>query len=96
MLTDRGRYVQVGLGGTFTQAVPLLHIVNKELVVLGSFRYGPGDYSFAIRLVERGLVDLKQLVTHTYRFEQALQAFETTARGKDVTGKVSKARNLRE
>lgn len=66
----------------------MFHIVTKQLKVLGSFRYGAGDYPLAISLVERGLVDLKPLVTHRYSFEEALTAFETTQNGKDANGKV--------
>ena len=40
----------------------------------------------AIDLVARGLVDLKPLLTHTFKFEQALEAFECTKKGKDDQG----------
>ena len=80
--------MQVGLGASFTSPLPLFQIVNKELSLLGSFRYGPGDYDFAIQLVARGFVNLKPLVTHRYKFDQALQAFETTAAGVGSDGKV--------
>jgi threonine dehydrogenase-like Zn-dependent dehydrogenase len=48
-----------------------------------------GDYPLAISLVERGLIDLKPLVTHVVEFEEALEAFEHTRKGKDDNGKVS-------
>ena len=41
----------------------------------------------AIDLVSRGLVDLKPLLTHTFKFEDALEAFEITKNGKDRDGK---------
>lgn len=41
----------------------------------------------AIDLVARGLVDLKPLLTHTFKFEDALEAFEITKAGKDKDGK---------
>lgn len=40
----------------------------------------------AIDLVARGLVDLKPLLTHTFKFEDALEAFELTKNGKDKDG----------
>jgi L-iditol 2-dehydrogenase/D-xylulose reductase len=55
----------------------------------GSFRYGAGDYELAISLVERGLVKLAPLVTQRFDFKDALEAFETTRKGKDEDGKVS-------
>jgi hypothetical protein len=48
-----------------------------------------GDYPLAISLVERGLIDLKPLVTQVVEFEHALEAFETTRKGRDENGKVS-------
>jgi len=48
-----------------------------------------GDYPLAISLVERGLIDLKPLVTHVVEFEEALEAFEHTRKGRDDNGKVS-------
>lgn len=41
----------------------------------------------AIDLVARGLVDLKPLLTHTFKFTDALEAFEITKNGKDKDGK---------
>lgn len=84
-----GRFVQVGMGHNMNPVVPLFPIMTKEVTVVGSFRYGPGDYPMAISLVERGLVDLKPLVTQRYEFDNALEAFETTMAGKDPQGKVS-------
>jgi threonine dehydrogenase-like Zn-dependent dehydrogenase len=42
----------------------------------------------AIDLVARGLVDLKPLLTHTFKFTDALEAFEITKNGKDRQGKM--------
>lgn len=41
----------------------------------------------AIHLVAQGLVDLKPLLTHTFKFGDALEAFEITKAGKDKEGK---------
>ena len=40
----------------------------------------------AIDLVARGLVDLKPLLTHTFKFTDALEDFEITKAGKDKEG----------
>lgn len=45
----------------------------------------------AISLVARGLIDLKPLVTHRFKFEEAVKAFGVTQNGKDEDGKVSLA-----
>jgi len=85
LLRPAGTFVQVGMGPS-TVPIPMFAIVTKQLTVLGSFRYGQGDYPLAISLVERGLVDLKPLVTHRYKFADALEAFELTKKGKDAQG----------
>jgi L-iditol 2-dehydrogenase/D-xylulose reductase len=71
-----------------TLPVPFFQIISKQLRIVGSFRYGTGDYEFAISLAERGLVDLKPLVTQRYEFDDALAAFEATKAGKGPDGKV--------
>ena len=90
-LGGSGTFVQVGFGARTTIPIPLFEVITHELRVLGSWRYSVGDYPLAISLVERGLIDLKPLVTQRYQFDDALEAFETMRKGKDQTGKVSKA-----
>ncbi|CAK9786460.1 sorbitol dehydrogenase [Cutaneotrichosporon oleaginosum] len=86
LLRPDGTFVQVGMGAP-TIPIPMFAIVVKQLRVLGSFRYGQGDYPLAISLVSRGLVDLKPLVTHRYKFADARKAFDLTKAGKDKEGK---------
>ncbi|KAG8825714.1 hypothetical protein FRC17_008558 [Serendipita sp. 399] len=80
-----GTFVQVGMGSPEVQ-VPITLILVKELVVKGSFRYGPGDYALAIALAAQGKIDLKPLVTHRFKFDEAKEAFETTRNGKSADG----------
>ena len=81
------------MGAKMTVPVPFFPVISKQLRILGSFRYGMGDYPLAISLVERGLIDLKPLVTHVVEFEEALEAFEHTRKGKDDSGKVSQSKS---
>jgi hypothetical protein len=71
-----------------TQPVPLFQVIAKEIKVVGSFRYGPGDFTFAIALVARSVVNLRPLVTQRYSFERASEAFDTTRAGRDLAGNV--------
>ncbi|KAG8761443.1 hypothetical protein FRC14_003856 [Serendipita sp. 396] len=80
-----GMFVQVGMGSPEVQ-VPITLILVKELVVKGSFRYGPGDYALAIALVAQGKIDLKPLVTHRFKFDEAKKAFHTARDGKSEDG----------
>lgn len=81
-----GLHVQTGFGPPDV-AVPMFRIITNEIKIKGAWRYGSGDYPLAIDLVARGLVDLKPLLTHTFPFNQALEAFELTRLGKDSEGK---------
>lgn len=80
-----GTHVQTGFGPPDV-AIPMFRVITNEIKIKGSWRYGSGDYPLAIDLVDRGLVDLKPLLTHTFPFEQALEAFELTRLGKDKDG----------
>lgn len=57
---------------------------QKELMVRGCFRYGPGDYDLAIQLLDKGLVDVKPLISSVTPFEQATEAWEKTSRGEGI------------
>ncbi|KIJ20258.1 L-iditol 2-dehydrogenase [Paxillus involutus ATCC 200175] len=81
-----GTYVQVGMGPSDI-TIDMTVVLVKELVMKGSFRYGPGDYPLAISLVAQGRIDLKPLVSHRFSFDDALLAFQTTRAGKSSDGK---------
>jgi len=81
-----GTFVQVGMGHP-NVTIDIGAVITKELNYKGSFRYGPGDYPLAISLVSSGKVDLKPLVTHRFKFEDAIVAFKATKAGKSEDGK---------
>ncbi|KAK7695916.1 hypothetical protein QCA50_000555 [Cerrena zonata] len=81
-----GTFVQVGMGAPEI-VIPITTLLCKEINFKGSFRYGPGDYELAIALVSQGKIDLKPLVTHRYKFENAVEAFAATKAGKSPDGK---------
>ena len=67
--------------------IPVGMLLVKELQVTGSFRYRAGDYELAIGLVAAGKINLKPLVTHRFRFEEAKEAFAANRAGKGPDGK---------
>jgi len=78
-----GSYVQGGMGGdeiTF----PILAACTKEITIRGSFRYKQGDYKTALELVRTGTVNVKEVISRTVKFEDALQAFEDIRDGKGI------------
>jgi L-iditol 2-dehydrogenase len=74
-LASGATFVQVGLG-TPNPSLPVGQICDKEIVFKGSFRYGPGDYHTAIRLLDSRRVRLDDLVTQEFSFLQAEEAFK--------------------
>jgi len=85
LVRQGGTYVQVGMGNPEVQ-IPVTLLLIKEVVFKGSFRYGPGDYTTAIKLVSSGKLDLKPLVTHRFAFDDAIDAFKATRAGKGADG----------
>jgi L-iditol 2-dehydrogenase len=75
-LRPGGRAVVVGMGPGEEASIPLSFLQNNEIVLTGIFRYA-NTYQDAIAMVAAGRIDLKSLVTSTYKLEDteaALQA----------------------
>lgn len=77
-----GVAVLVGMGPPEVK-VPLINALVREVDIRGVFRY-VNDYADALDLVATGKVNLKPLVTHNYKIEETVQAFETAKAGKGV------------
>jgi L-idonate 5-dehydrogenase len=65
--------LQLGLGGDMT--LPMMQITAKELVLKGSFRFH-SEYATAISLMQKGLIDVKPLITETVGLRDAREGFE--------------------
>lgn len=72
-LRPRGIVIQLGLGGEMN--IPMMIITAKELDIRGSFRFHE-EFSVAVQLMQRGLINVKSLITHSLPLHQALEAFE--------------------
>jgi D-xylulose reductase len=83
LLRPGGKYVQTGLGKPKIE-FPIVAMSQKELVVRGCFRYGPGDYELAVSYLEKKLIDVKPLISSVTKFEDATQAWDKTARGEGI------------
>ena len=75
-LRPRGVIVQVGLGGEFT--LPINTIVAKEFDLRGAFRFHE-EFAMAVELLNKGLVDLKPLISATLPYRDAGRAFALAA-----------------
>ncbi|KAK9383614.1 chaperonin 10-like protein [Kockiozyma suomiensis] len=83
VLKQGGHYVQAGMGAPEIN-FPITEFTVKEITAHGSFRYGPGDYQLAVALVASGKVDVKKLITHRVKFEDAEEAFKLVIKGQGV------------
>jgi D-xylulose reductase len=79
-LRPGGVIIAVGLP---VEAVPvdISSLSTKEIVVKTVFRYAH-QYERSIALMASGKVDLKPLISSTYKFDDAVQAFERAAEGR--------------
>ena len=68
-----GTIMQLGLGGDMT--LPMMAITAKELSLKGSFRFHE-EFQTGVSLMQKGLIDVTPLITHTYDLDEAVQAFE--------------------
>ena len=68
----RGVVMQLGLGGDMT--VPVQTLTAKELDLRGSFRFHE-EFSTAVELMQKGLIDVSPLITHTMPLAEAEAAF---------------------
>ncbi len=76
VLRPRGVIVQVGLGGEMN--IPINTIVAKEFDLRGAFRFHE-EFETAVALINKGLVDLKPLISATLPYRDASRAFALAA-----------------
>ncbi|MEM1299163.1 MAG: L-idonate 5-dehydrogenase [Pseudomonadota bacterium] len=69
----RGVVMQLGLGGDMN--VPVQTLTAKELDLRGSFRFHE-EFATAVALMQRGLIEVSPLITHTIPLAEAETAFQ--------------------
>ncbi|GME82101.1 unnamed protein product [[Candida] boidinii] len=72
------------MGGETLDGFPISAICEKEIVVKGCFRYSVDDYKLAVKLIATGKVTVKELITHRFKFEDAIKAYEIVKSGKAI------------
>ena len=76
VLRPRGVIVQVGLGGEVS--LPINTIVAKEFDLRGAFRFHE-EFAVAVELLNKGLVDVKPLISASVPYRDAGRAFALAA-----------------
>jgi len=71
-MRPRGSVIQLGLGGDMT--IPMQTLTAKELSLLGSFRFHE-EFFTGVSLMQKGLIDVKPLITHTVGLDEAETGF---------------------
>lgn len=68
-----GTIMQLGLGGDMS--LPMQAITAKELSLKGSFRFHE-EFHTGVSLMQKGLIDVKPLITHTVNIDDAVAGFD--------------------
>ncbi len=73
MIRAQGRIIQLGLGNDMT--LPMQAITAKEIELCGSFRFHE-EFEAAVHFMQKGLIDVKPLITQKFALDDAIKAFE--------------------
>jgi L-iditol 2-dehydrogenase len=83
-----GKILSIGRSAKPMQNIPLFEAADKEIDILGSFRYHD-TYPIALELISTGQINVKPLVTHHFPFSKVNEAFEVAETGRDGAIKVT-------
>ncbi|KAF2680969.1 GroES-like protein [Lentithecium fluviatile CBS 122367] len=72
-----GKVFVIGVGKN-EMKIPFMRLSTREVDLQFQYRYA-NTWPKAIRLVSNGVIDLKRLVTHRFKLEEAVDAFKTAA-----------------
>lgn len=70
--------------GAPLSSFPTLQVATRELSVIGTLRYGTNCFQDGIDLIERGLIDIKPLITKTYPLDESVDAFKAVKTGQEI------------
>lgn len=72
-----GKVFVIGVGKNEIK-IPFMRLSTREVDLQFQYRYA-NTWPRAIRLLKGGVIDLRKLVTHRFKLEDALEAFKTAA-----------------
>jgi len=85
-----GKFLSIGRGHKEDISIPLFEVMDKEIDLVGVFRYA-NQYQKALDLLSSKRIDVTPLVTHKFQFtlEQVEKAFLTAEKGEGGAIKVT-------
>ncbi|RDL37433.1 L-arabinitol 4-dehydrogenase [Venustampulla echinocandica] len=72
-----GKVFVIGVGKN-EMNIPFMRLSTREVDLQFQYRYS-NTWPRAIRLMQSGIIDMNKLVTHRFKLEDAVKAFETSA-----------------
>lgn len=72
-----GKVFVIGVGKN-EMKIPFMRLSTREVDLQFQYRYA-NTWPKAIRLVQNGVIDLRKLVTHRFKLEEAVEAFKTAS-----------------
>jgi L-idonate 5-dehydrogenase len=73
LVRPRGTIVQIGVGGEAN--IPMNALVAKEIALRGTFRFDD-EFELAVRMMGKGLIDVRPVISDTIPVAEARRAFE--------------------
>jgi L-iditol 2-dehydrogenase len=70
-----GKVFVIGVGKNEMQ-IPFMRLSTREVDLQFQYRYS-NTWPRAIRLMQSGIIDMKKMITHRFKLEDAMAAFET-------------------
>lgn len=75
-MQPRGVILQLGLGGDMT--IPMGLLCAREIDLRGCFRFHE-EFATAVSLMQKGMIDVRPLITHSLPLAEAISAFDIAA-----------------
>jgi threonine dehydrogenase-like Zn-dependent dehydrogenase len=75
-----GKILFLGITGHEKEEVNLERVTLEELNILGTVRYGKGDFPKAIEMIHQGTIDLNPLILRRFALTEVQDAIEEAVR----------------
>lgn len=84
LIKKTGQLIQVGLFKDKMNAIDMESIIQREITVTGSRSQNPFDWPIAIHLLNKGAIQINEMITKKYPLTQWREAFEAAIAGTEI------------